>query len=623
MIFSRLYQALGVASSALAIQIASQPAELSDSTRVQLASYNLTEGILSADFFVYDDENDKSVFLYYSNAKGESSPLLTLSADQVEDLPNNWTLFTASNYIFPQSGIDTLLNVTLEVRDGPVYTQELNIKVEGDGKELPEQVHPEPSIHPSGYSDDIDEWLNVNSKDSQIYKAKQRVFANIGPEGAVPGLVIASPSHGEDTENPDYFYHWIRDAGLTYDSLYKLYKALPNRDSQAARGIEDYFIQFIAATIDEQKDKTAISGLAEPKWYAKNNTGYQLGWGRPQNDGPAVRAYALIEFVKEYINKGGDRNYIIDLAWEEPIKVDLDYLQKNWTEKDFDAWEETRSHHFFNSVVQKKAFVLGAEFASEYLRDVSSYRSYSESAEAVNATLANYLSPERNIILNTYGPALHAKISYKDLSTILGITNGYLGDGIFAATNDWSLRTVYEHATTFLDVFPVSNTTTDEEGRPLAPPTGRYPEDVYNGTGTQEGNPWFLSSNTIAEYFFLIVKDFQDAGVIQVSELSLPFWKYYTGVSEVGTISKDSEQFDQVIQSLIGWGDAYIRTVKYYAGEDGHLSEQYDKNNGVIRGARDLTWSYASLFIAAITRAIARGDDTYATSLAFLDGDIH
>lgn len=66
-------------------------------------------------------------------------------------------------------------------------------------------------------------------------------------------------------------------------------------------------------------------------------------------------------------------------------------------------------------------------------------------------------------------------------------------------------------------------------------------------------------------------------------------------------------------------GDAYIRTIKHYAGEDGHLSEQFDRETGVPRGATDLTWSYASLLTAAFARANLKGDDSYIVNLAQLE----
>jgi glucoamylase len=56
--------------------------------------------------------------------------------------------------------------------------------------------------------------------------------------------------------------------------------------------------------------------------------------------------------------------------------------------------------------------------------------------------------------------------------------------------------------------------------------------------------------------------------------------------------------------------------VKYHGGQDGHLSEEFDRNSGYMVGAGDLTWSYASLMTAGIARGQASGDAGYLTNLA-------
>jgi hypothetical protein len=55
-----------------------------------------------------------------------------------------------------------------------------------------------------------------NSKNQvQIEMAVSRILQNFDHPGVTSGAIIASPSRSE----PDYFYHWTRDAGLTALSL--------------------------------------------------------------------------------------------------------------------------------------------------------------------------------------------------------------------------------------------------------------------------------------------------------------------------------------------------------------------------------------------------------------------
>jgi glucoamylase len=148
-------------------------------------------------------------------------------------------------------------------------------------------------------------------------------------------------------------------------------------------------------------------------------------------------------------------------------------------------------------------------------------------------------------------------------------------------------------------------------------------EDVYNGTGTQTngGNPWYLTTAAMARYMYSTSQTFSGAGSIAVTNISVPFFNYFAAEAglQVGqTYSSSSQEFNQTISSLNGWGDAFIRTIKFYTPTGGHLSEEFNRKTGVPQGAADLTWSYAGLLTAAFARAGVRGYGGYVASLANL-----
>ena len=58
-------------------------------------------------------------------------------------------------------------------------------------------------------------WLNENSNFSL-----EKLAENISPNDAAPGAVIAA----RNTTNPNYYYHWVRDAALVMDALIDTYK---------------------------------------------------------------------------------------------------------------------------------------------------------------------------------------------------------------------------------------------------------------------------------------------------------------------------------------------------------------------------------------------------------------
>jgi len=216
---------------------------------------------------------------------------------------------------------------------------------------------------------------------------------------------------------------------------------------------------------------------------------------------------------------------------------------------------------------------------------------------------------------------MHGKTSFLDIAVILGIIHGYAGDSVYSYTNDEVLSSAVRISTSFIDVYPIANTTTDSSGNILGIPIGRYPEDVYNGTGTETngGNPWYLCTAAMAQFMYAAAIEYCDATNITISSTSADFFSYFAPEASLtvnATYTESDEQFDQVIQSLYGWGDAFMRTIKYYTPADGHLSEEINRNTGVAQGAPDLTWSYASLLTAAFTRAQARGQAQYEKRLA-------
>lgn len=108
---------------------------------------------------------------------------------------------------------------------------------------------------------------------------------------------------------------------------------------------------------------------------------------------------------------------------------------------------------------------------------------------------------------------------------MLAAIHGYAGDGIYAFSNDQMLATAYQIATSFLPVYPIASRHKDGQGRTLGIPIGRYPDDVYDGTGTSQGNPWYLCTAAMAEHFYRASTELSNAGSIAVTDISLPFWK--------------------------------------------------------------------------------------------------
>lgn len=391
---------------------------------------------------------------------------------------------------------------------------------------------------------------------------------------------------------------------------------------------ERILFNYAGARATEQIDPGLQTGLGEPKFYL-NNTIFTGPWGRPQNDGPATAAITLMEFANEYLANGGDIDTVKSKIYDStaypakaPVQKDLLFVASNWTSSSFDLWEEESSDHFYTRMVQRRALVQGAAFATQMGDDATS--ATLKSAEfALTDTLDQFWDPNRNILLYEYGPVLAGKSSYIDVAVILGVIHGYNDDGVYGYTNDQVLSTALRIATAFIPIYPIASTIEDDAGRNLAPPIGRYPEDVYNGTGTEQngGNPWYLCTAAMAQYMYSTSSSYASERKITITETSKPFFDYFAPSAKVKagrTYKSGSQRYKQIITALNGWGDAFMRTVKFYTPEGGHLSEEIERGSGVPVGAADLTWSYASVLTAAFARADARGEKNYAKHMANL-----
>jgi glucoamylase len=123
----------------------------------------------------------------------------------------------------------------------------------------------------------------------------------------------------------------------------------------------------------------------------------------------------------------------------------------------------------------------------------------------------------------------------------------------------------------------------------------------------------------MAELFYRATTEIQSAGTLSVSNTSHPFWTYFAPNASLAlstAYASDSTEFSSAVNSLRGWGDAFMRLISYHGGADGHLSEEYNRDTGFMQGAADLTWSYAGLLTAAFARAELEGNSTYIAAIA-------
>jgi len=428
------------------------------------------------------------------------------------------------------------------------------------------------------------------------------------------GAVLASPSKSD----PDYYYHWTRDAALTMATVARLYETAvdPAQRSMLGDAMRSYAL-FVRGINDRPTASGPVdayySNIGEPKYYV-DGTPYDRPWGRPQTDGPALGAITLLNFLS--ISAAEGHQGFVDQrdvrVIKEVLTQYLDYTAHHWRTSSFDLWEEVRGQHFYNVMAQRRALLLGAQWMQKN-GDKARASHYLTQAQILTAKAESYWDEKRGYIVATHDRTggIDYKNSNLDVAVVLAVLHtDDLGE-FFAPTDDRVLLTALKIVQSFKELYPINQRQVDNDGLALAPGIGRYPEDRYDGVSTStNGHGWFIATAALAELHYRAALGFAKAGRIEINSQNRGFFASLPGASAGALISeqersgktlvinKSQDSFKAIITALRDSGDLFIARVRHHASFNGELDEQFDRHTGFMRGARHLTWSYASVLSA-------------------------
>ena len=482
------------------------------------------------------------------------------------------------------------------------------------------------------------------------------------------GSILASPS----TEDPNYFYDWVRDSGILMKTILNFVKdQLEFIDYDVEH---DYVLKHVSFKnyklfafclknfnhnyVLMQQDNLSgscdpngdLKGLGEPKWNL-DETRYDDPWGRPQNDGPAIRAMAALHFlqllrkykikVEDIISAVKDLGLLkYEIFFENEtefinkyIYYDLKFIMLNWREENFDLWEEVKGFHFFTSLVQLKAIKLAQENLPFYQASDSGVLddAFINKLEETYNNILNFMENEAGFteadkchyIENPQSKSHRCGL---DIATIIGsnLTHDYLfehdlgnAEIPYSSRDLKILNNLHHLGKKFVDLYPINDEFKKSE-LSIGCCMGRYPEDVYNGNGTSHGNPWFLAVSNSCLLVYNTIQDYlinkRDLEILLTSSVeSDNFWNSIFALSNLHipfeedvkvTIPYGSDLWEMTLKALARFADLYILQVRMHLNQKlGSMSEQFDLNTGMMRGAEDLSWSYSSFWTAGIMRA--------------------
>lgn len=392
-----------------------------------------------------------------------------------------------------------------------------------------------------------------------------------------PGSVLASPVPAHYDPEPDYFFHWFRDAPLVMDAL----RQVPARLLAPATALGHLadFVQFNselaglrgcaahtthgpvqADHLQYLRSAEELAGVRDLAVWGDvrvnpDATLDVLRWARPQHDGPALRALCLLHWLPQVAALPAPRRPALTAL----LEADLAYLRARGALPGYDIWEEELGHHFHTRATAAAALRAGAVWLAARGGPAEATGA---AAAALQRALEDHWLPEQGFIVARRPAAGEDPTRKLDMSVILAAL-ATDPDAPFGA-RDPRVHATLEHLAQLFDGLYALN-----RQRPAgrAPALGRYAADRYFG-----GNPWYVTTLAAAELCYRAA-----AG------------------AHAGSAREHRDR-----------GDAWLQTVRACTPADGSLSEQFDRSSGEPRSARHLAWSYAAFITCAAARAAAK-----------------
>jgi glucoamylase len=485
----------------------------------------------------------------------------------------------------------------------------------------------------------LDEWIQAETRFAAgammaAISATQLVMERPGFGQRVvphPGSVLASPAIAHYDPEPDYFFHWFRDAAVAIDALRVALAA--GYVGSEARGRLHEFVEFTLALrsldggaffhdsnlparvqpacrefLRSEADMAALRGNAVAADVRVNADGTPdfIRWSRPQADGPALRCIALLRWWGELPEpESSARGRLREL-----IDADLAFTVACSAQPCFDIWEEHHGFHYYTQLVQAQALRLGAGWLAES-GELARARACEGVAATIEARLEALWSARDGFYCARAAATASDQRAPLDIAVILAVLHAGRRRG------DHSLLDPRVHATlsALEELFARDYAINRALPPARAAAMGRYANDRY-----YSGGAYYFATLAAAEFYFKLAHALRGGAELAATEVNHRFLQRLEGAiagaphadgSRAGgphapePCADGTHNAEQLATLAMQRGDAFLRTVQAFTPADGALSEQFDRTTGAQASARHLTWSYAAFVTAAASRAQA------------------
>jgi glucoamylase len=405
------------------------------------------------------------------------------------------------------------------------------------------------------------------------------------------GSVLASPTIASYDPDPDYFFHWLRDSAVVIDAMATLIAdgtyggdaldhvrefvrfslALGDLDGRAllengaVRPAPDHAFQQYLRPASELSAAIGENILGETR-FNPDGTLDITKWGRPQHDGPALRALALLRFWRI----GAFEDVAMRAAARRLIEADLEFTHRRWRAPSFDIWEEELGRHYYTQLIQSAALADGAQWF-DALGNTRRAQIYRTNSREILHSLDGHWAGDKGFYLSRVDVAAGDPLKALDIATILAVIHARREDGAHSVADPKSKATLARLEELFTRDYAINYSLPENR----SPAMGRYAGDRY-----YSGGAYYFATLAAAEFIFRLAE--------HRASRSSP---------GVGL----AETFDALIER----GDGFMATVRVFTPASGDLSEQFDRGNGLQTSSKNLAWSHAALITAVAARRAA------------------
>jgi glucoamylase len=430
--------------------------------------------------------------------------------------------------------------------------------------------------------------------DRQYAHAARQMLRSISPLGVVktrpgfdqiirpvPGAVVASPVPASYDPDPDYFFHWYRDSAIVIDALRLLHadgqmaaaalrlfgefarfnvalarldgRRLADTSGEWRPRIAADFVQFLRP--DTELRRVHGDAIAGETRVNADGTLDISNWGRPQNDGPALRALTVLRWTR-----AATLDTELEATCAGLLREDLRFARDHWREPCYDIWEEERGLHYYTLSVSAQALAEGADWL-DARGEGSEAQSCRAGSQAIRDRLDGYWLADRGYYRSRVLESGEPSAKELDIAVVLAALQASDESATHSVCDPRIHATLGVLESVFEADYPINH------GRPAArgPALGRYRGDRY-----YSGGAYYFSTLAAAELCF----------------------------RAAGGGGRDA---------LLARGDRYLETVRAFIPESGDMSEQFDQRTGEQTSAKHLAWSYAAFISCTAARRAALG----------------